>query len=495
MNKVYKTIWNDAIKSWIAVPEITQSGSQLKNLTDNKINPKNKDNSKKENILRIFNINNIVIILSGLFPLIANAVVSDKLTVRVDDDENMVAVYNIDIYKKYFPNAKWNPNNLSNLYLSETIVVGKDSSIANSSTDSRTTATGGTVVFGPNSVAYGFGNTAFGAGTYVSSGGTAVGVATIANNLSTSVGRSAVAENNGVAIGRAALASDTADGGVAIGVSSKATASNAVAIGRSSVASNVNEVSFGNDTIKRKLTNIDAGSADNDAVNFKQLSTTNTNVAKNTQDLIDTNNALNTAKTDLTKQISDNKTDTNNQITTVNNKITQINNGEIGIVKFNDANKLINVASDKLGKIVSFTGLDGDRKLTGIDKGTANNDAVNVSQLNETNALVAKNTTDIADNKTAIDKNTTDIADNKTAIDKNTTDIADNKTAIDKNTTDIADNKTAIDKNTTDIADNKTAIDKNTTDIADNKTAIDKNTADITSNTAAIDKNTQDITK
>ncbi len=494
MNKIYKTIWNDAIKSWIAVPEITQSGSKLKNLTDNKINPKNKDNSKKENILRIFNINNIVIILSGLFPLIANAVVSDKLTVRVDDDENMVAVYNIDIYKKYFPNAKWNPNNLSNLYLSETIVVGKDSSIANSSTDSRTTATGGTVVFGPNSVAYGFGNTAFGAGTYVSSGGTAVGVATIANNLSTSVGRSAVAENNGVAIGRAALASDTADGGVAIGVSSKATASNAVAIGRSSVASNVNEVSFGNDTIKRKLTNIDAGSADNDAVNFKQLSTTNTNVAKNTQDLIDTNNALNTAKTDLTKQISDNKTDTNNQITTVNNKITQINNGEIGIVKFNDANKLINVASDKLGKIVSFTGLDGDRKLTGIDKGTANNDAVNVSQLNETNALVAKNTTDIADNKTAIDKNTTDIADNKTAIDKNTTDIADNKTAIDKNTTDIADNKTAIDKNTTDIADNKTAIDKNTTDIADNKTAIDKNTADIADNKTVIDKNTTDIT-
>ncbi|MBS0926271.1 hypothetical protein JK188_17500, partial [Providencia sp. JGM181] len=322
MNKVYKTIWNDAIKSWVAVPEITQSGSKLKNSTDNKINPKNKDNSKKENILRIFNIKNIVIILSGLFPFIANAVVSDKLTVRVDDDENMVAVYNIDIYKKYFPHAKWNPNNLSNLYLSETIVVGKDSSIANSSTDSRTTATGGTVVFGPNSVAYGFGNTAFGAGTYVSSGGTAVGVATIANNLSTSVGRSAVAENNGVAIGRAALASDTADGGVAIGVSSKATASNAVAIGRSSVASNVNEVSFGNDTIKRKLTNIDAGSADNDAVNFKQLSTTNTNVAKNTQDLIDTNNALNTAKTDLTKQISDNKTDTNNQITTVNNKIT-----------------------------------------------------------------------------------------------------------------------------------------------------------------------------
>ncbi|MTB67022.1 hypothetical protein GKR48_09315 [Providencia sp. wls1943] len=92
--------------------------------------------------------------------------------------------------------------------------------------------------------------------------------------------------------------------------------------------SNVNEVSFGNDTIKRKITNIDAGSADNDAVNFKQLSTTNANVAKNTQDLIDTNNVLNTAKTDLTKQISDNKTDANNQITTVNNKITQINNGK-----------------------------------------------------------------------------------------------------------------------------------------------------------------------
>ena len=68
---------------------------------------------------------------------------------------------------------------------------------------------------------------------------------------------------------------------------------------------------------------------------------------------------------------------------------------------------------------------------------------------------------------------------NKDKIEQNTTDIA-------QNTTDIGKNKQDIAKNTTDIAKNTTDIGKNTTDIAKNKQNIAQNTQDITTNKNAI---------
>ncbi|HDF2328392.1 TPA: YadA-like family protein [Morganella morganii] len=340
------------------------------------------------------------------------------------------------------------------------------------------------MLIGTKAEVYGFGSTGIGAGTYARDGSTALGATAIANNFSTSIGRFAVAENNGVALGKNAISTTAAKGGIAIGNNSKVTAERAIALGDGSQATTANEVSFGNESLKRKLTNISAGSSDNDAVNFKQLSATNEIVTKNTDDIAGHTTA----------------------ITTINNSLTE---GTLGLVQLSADGKKV-VLSDKAKDAAVFE--FGGKKLSGVSNAALaadSTEAVNGSQLFATNEQVAANTdritqhtADIAGNKADIAKNTTDIAGNKTAITQNTTDItkntsdiAGNTAAINQNTTDIAGNKTVITQNTADIAGNKADIAKNTTDIAGNKTAITQNTTNITKNTSDIAGNKADITK
>ncbi|HDU8308193.1 YadA family autotransporter adhesin [Morganella morganii] len=326
------------------------------------------------------------------------------------------------------------------------------------------------MLIGTKAEVYGFGSTGIGSGTYAKDGSTALGATAIANNFSTSIGRFAVAENNGVALGKNAISTTAAKGGIAIGNNSKVTAERAIALGDGSQATTANEVSFGNASLKRKLTNISAGSSDNDAVNFKQLSATNEIVTKNTDDIAGHTTA----------------------ITTINNSLTE---GTLGLVQLSADGKKV-VLSDKAKDATAFE--FGGKKLSGVSNAALaadSTEAVNGSQLFATNEQVTANTdritrhtADIAGNKADIAKNTTDIAGNKTAIIQNTTDIT-------KNTSDIAGNKADITKNTADIAGNKADITKNTTDIAGNKADITKNTADIAGNKADITKNTTNIAK
>ena len=60
-------------------------------------------------------------------------------------------------------------------------------------------------------------------------------------------------------------------GAVAIGASARATAGQSIAIGYASRANVANTVSVGSANIKRRITNIAAGVAANDAVNVAQL--------------------------------------------------------------------------------------------------------------------------------------------------------------------------------------------------------------------------------
>ncbi|ENZ0348199.1 YadA-like family protein [Morganella morganii] len=290
------------------------------------------------------------------------------------------------------------------------------------------------MLIGTKAEVYGFGSTGIGSGTYAKDGSTALGATAIANNFSTSIGRFAVAENNGVALGKNAISTTAAKGGIAIGNNSKVTAERAIALGDGSQATTANEVSFGNASLKRKLTNISAGSSDNDAVNFKQLSATNEIVTKNTDDIAGHTTA----------------------ITTINNSLTE---GTLGLVQLSADGKKV-VLSDKAKDATAFE--FGGKKLSGVSNAALaadSTEAVNGSQLFATNEQVTANTDRIT-------RHTADIAGNKADIAKNTTDIAGNKTAITQNTTDIT-------KNTSDIAGNKADITKNTTDIA-------KNTGDIT---------------
>ncbi|EFG8941300.1 hypothetical protein BMA56_005237, partial [Escherichia coli] len=82
-------------------------------------------------------------------------------------------------------------------------------------------------------------------------------------------------------------------------------------------------------------------------------------------------------------------------------------------------------------------------KITNLAAGTLaadSTDAVNGSQLFDTNEKVDKNTADIATNTGSINQNTADITANTDSINQNTTDIAANTTSINQNTTDIATN-------------------------------------------------------
>ena len=400
----------------------------------------------------------IVTFFSSL-PMLSFAVASD-LTINVDKADYKALVYDKALYQSYFPGVIWSDGG-DNLIFPELMAIGFQSKLANSPTSSAKDATGGSMLIGTKAEVYGFGSTGIGAGTYARDGSTALGATAIANNFSTSIGRFAVAENNGVALGKNAISTTVAKGGVAIGNDSKVTAERAIALGDGSQATTANEVSFGNALLKRKLTNISAGSSDNDAVNFKQLSATNEIVAKNTGDIAGHTTA----------------------ITTINNSLTE---GTLGLVQLSADGKKV-VLSDKAKDATAFE--FGGKKLSGVSNAALaadSTEAVNGSQLFATNEQVKANTdgitqhtADIAGNKADIAKNTTDIAGNKTAITQNTTDIT-------KNTSDIAGNTAAINQNTTDIAGNKTVITQNTADIAGNKADITKNTTDIAKNTGDI---------
>ena len=131
----------------------------------------------------------------------------------------------------------------------------------------------------------------------------------------------------------------------------------------------------------------------------------------------------------------------------------------------------INPEYAKLGKVT----ISKEGKITGVAAGaiTADStDAVNGSQLNQTNDNVAQNKADIAQNKADIAQNKADIAQNKADIAQNKADIAQNKADIAQNKADIAQNKADIAQNKADIAQNKADIAQNKTDIAQNKADI-----------------------
>ena len=105
--------------------------------------------------------------------------------------------------------------------------------------------------------------------------------------------------------------------------------------------------------------------------------------------------------------------------------------------------------------------IDQNGKISGVAAGevsSTSTDAINGSQLYQTNENVAQNKADIAQNKADIAQNKADIAQNKADIAQNKADIAQNKADIAQNKADIATNKADIAQNKADIAQNKTDI-------------------------------------
>ena len=147
----------------------------------------------------------------------------------------------------------------------------------------------------------------------------------------------------------------------------------------------------------------------------------------------------------------------------------------------------ITTTGAKLGQVT----IAADGKISGVAAGevsSTSTDAINGSQLYQTNENVAQNKADIAQNKADIAQNKADIAQNKADIAQNKADIAQNKADIAQNKADIAQNKADIAQNKADIAQNKADIATNKADIATNKADIATNKANIAQNAADIKK-------
>ncbi|NUH54730.1 autotransporter adhesin SadA [Citrobacter portucalensis] len=327
-----------------------------------------------------------------------------------------------------------------------------------------------------------------------------------------------------VALGNKATAGG--NNSAALGNGAKATGTNSVAIGAGSTAQEDNSVAVGNSTTQRQITYVakgDINSSSTDAVTGAQIYSLSQSVA----DRLGGGASVNSDGT-VNAPLYEVGTGTYNNVgsalSALNNSITNTEASVAGLT--NDA-----LLWDDSASAFSANHAGSASKITNLAAGSLtadSTDAVNGSQLFDTNEKVDQNTADITTNTDSINQNTADITANTDSINQNTTDIAANTTSINQNTTDIATNTTNINSlsdsvttltddallwdaasgafsakhngsasKITNLAAGTLAADStdavNGSQLFDTNEKVDQNTADITINTDSINQNTTDI--
>ncbi|ECZ6313360.1 hypothetical protein A7N56_000026 [Salmonella enterica subsp. enterica serovar Huettwilen] len=340
------------------------------------------------------------------------------------------------------------------------------------------------------------------------------------------------------ALGYQATASG--DDSAAFGNGAKAIGTNSVALGSGSIAQEDNSVAVGNSTTQRQITYVakgDINSTSTDAVTGAQIYSLSQSVADRLGGgaSVNSDGTVNAPLYEVGTGIYNN---VGSALSALNTSITNTEASVAGLAE--DA-----LLWDDSTSAFSASHTGNASKITNLAAGTLaadSTDAVNGSQLFDTNEKVDQNTADIATNTDSINQNTADITANTDSINQNTTDIAANTTSINQNTTDIAANTTNInslsdsvttltddallwdaasgafsakhngsDSKITNLAagtlaadstdavngsqlfDTNEKVDQNTADITANTDSINQNTADITANTDSINQNTTDI--
>ncbi|ECC8525007.1 autotransporter adhesin SadA [Salmonella enterica] len=326
------------------------------------------------------------------------------------------------------------------------------------------------------------------------------------------------------ALGYQATASG--DDSAAFGNGAKAIGTNSVALGSGSVAQEDNSVAVGNSTTQRQITYVakgDINSTSTDAVTGAQIYSLSQSVADRLGGgaSVNSDGTVNAPLYEVGTGIYNN---VGSALSALNTSITNTEASVAGLAE--DA-----LLWDESISAFSASHTGNTSKITNLAAGTLaadSTDAVNGSQLFDTNEKVDKNTADIATNTDNINQNTADITANTDSINQNTTDIAANTTSINQNTTDIATNTTNInslsdsvttltddallwdaasgafsakhngsDSKITNLAAGTLAADStdavNGSQLFDTNEKVDQNTADITTNTNSINQNTTDI--
>ncbi|QNX32881.1 trimeric autotransporter adhesin Ata [Acinetobacter seifertii] len=209
------------------------------------------------------------------------------------------------------------------------------------------------------------------------------GGAKAAGKNAAAIGGGAIADQeNAVAVGQGAQS--LVEGGVALGARSKVEAKNSVALGQDAVATEATGSSFltnrdasksngvisvGSAGKERRITNVEDGSADSDAVTVRQLKNVDgrvnqntSNISKNAQNITNLNQKLDDTKTDLGNQITDTNIKLNNtkdQLTTqINDTKTELNN-TIGNTKTELNTKIDSTKTELENKGLNFAGNSG----------------------------------------------------------------------------------------------------------------------------------------
>ncbi|EBC8949754.1 hypothetical protein DB603_08630 [Salmonella enterica subsp. enterica serovar Bareilly] len=326
------------------------------------------------------------------------------------------------------------------------------------------------------------------------------------------------------ALGYQATASG--DDSAAFGNGAKAVGTNSVALGSGSIAQEDNSVAVGNSTTQRQITYVakgDINSTSTDAVTGAQIYSLSQSVADRLGGgaSVNSDGTVNAPLYEVGTGIYNN---VGSALSALNTSITNTEASVAGLAE--DA-----LLWDDSTSAFSASHTGNASKITNLAAGTLaadRTDAVNGSQLFDTNEKVDQNTADITANTDSINQNTADITANTDSINQNTTDIAANTTSINQNTTDIATNTTNInslsdsvttltddallwdaasgafsakhngnDSKITNLAAGTLAADStdavNGSQLFDTNEKVDQNTADITTNTNSINQNTTDI--
>lgn len=242
------------------------------------------------------------------------------------------------------------------------------------------------------------------------------------------------------ALGYQATASG--DDSAAFGNGAKAVGTNSVALGSGSIAQEDNSVAVGNSTTQRQITYVakgDINSTSTDAVTGAQIYSLSQSVADRLGGgaSVNSDGTVNAPLYEVGTGIYNN---VGSALSALNTSITNTEASVAGLAE--DA-----LLWDDSTSAFSASHTGNASKITNLTAGTLaadSTDAVNGSQLFDTNEKVDKNTADITANTDSINQNTADITANTDSINQNTTDIAANTTSINQNTTDIATNTTSI---------------------------------------------------
>ncbi|EAO9319691.1 TPA: YadA-like family protein [Salmonella enterica subsp. enterica serovar Horsham] len=238
---------------------------------------------------------------------------------------------------------------------------------------------------------------------------------------------------NSAALGYQATASG--DDSAAFGNGAQAIGTNSVALGAGSTALEDHSVAVGNSTTQRQITYVakgDINANSTDAVTGAQIYSLSQSVA----DRLGGGASVNsdgTVNAPLYKVGTGTYNNVGSALSALNSSITNTEASVAGLV--DDA-----LLWDGNTSAFSANHSGSDSKITNLAAGTLaadSTDAVNGSQLFDTNEKVDQNTADITTNTDSINQNTTDIA-------ANTTNITQNSTAIENLNTSVSDINTSI---------------------------------------------------